>query len=165
MPQTHPGPNAKGGVAAYSNRGYTDTTVAAGGGGGAPSDVDKAYVDAQIATRVGLAGGVANTMTGPLMLSGPPAIANHAATKGYVDSNSGIPEAPNTGALYGRIGNPSGWTIAMPNGGLLGQVLAKYSNLSYDTIWADASTLPFVQDLVNRVAALEDEVARLRNSS
>lgn len=67
------------------------------------------------ATYVKLAG---STMTGPLILSGPPTQALQAATKGYVDGNAGqggIIDAPNDGVAYGR--ESQAWVPVLPMSG------------------------------------------------
>lgn len=48
--------------------------------------VNKQYVDTGLGSKVNKSG---DTMTGPLVLSGLPTLADHAATKAYVDSRTG----------------------------------------------------------------------------
>ena len=138
MPQTAPGPaQAKHGRATYSNRGYTDTAAAAGGGTpGTPGPI------------------------GPPGPQGPPGIDGAQGPQGV--PGPGITEPPAVSAIYGRVGSPPSWSTFMPAGGNTGQVLCKFSNISFETVWSDASTLPFVQDLINRIDALEEEVRNLR---
>jgi hypothetical protein len=66
-------------VAMQGRIGTLETTVATLNA----NPVTKAYVDTQDATKLALAGG---TMTGLLVLSGAPTVANHATTKTYVDT-------------------------------------------------------------------------------
>jgi hypothetical protein len=104
------------------------------------------------------AGGGAGT-PGPIGPQGPPGPQGPAGPQG-----PGITEPPAVSAIYGRVGSPPSWSTFMPAGGNIGQVLCKFSNISFETTWADASSLPFVQELMDRVVALEDEVARLRGT-
>lgn len=60
-----------------------DLTLANSTPGAALSAASKGYVDAGLATKLALAGG---TMTGPLILSGPPTAPNEAATKQFAES-------------------------------------------------------------------------------
>jgi len=65
---------------------------------------DKTYVDSQDNLKVNKAG---DTMTGPLVIPGPPTAGGQAANKSYVDSKAGagLPDAPADGFTYGRQNN------------------------------------------------------------
>jgi hypothetical protein len=132
MPQTAPGPTQ----AKHGRATYSNrgyTDTAAAAGGGAPGT------------------------PGPIGPQGPPGPEGPQGIPG-----PGIPEPPVVSAIYGRVGSPPSWSTFMPAGGNTGQVLCKFSNISFETVWSDASTLPFVQDLINRIDALEEEVRNLR---
>jgi hypothetical protein len=94
MPQTAPGPAAKGGVASFTNRGYADQS----GGGGTPGPEGPAG-PAGPAGPVGPSGppGTAGTdgATGPAGPAGPQGPIGNTGPASF-------PDAPNDGQMYVR---------------------------------------------------------------
>lgn len=74
----------------------------------------EAAANAAVAATANKVDRTGDVMTGFLTLNADPTASLHAATKHYVDvqGSSGIPEAPNDGALYGR--QSLGWAAAQP---------------------------------------------------
>lgn len=82
-------------------------------GADAPSDgTSYGRVNAGWSRTVAVAG---DTMQGFLTLSGAPTLANHAATKAYVDARTSFGDAPSDGFLYGR--GSLAWARAVPLAG------------------------------------------------
>jgi hypothetical protein len=105
--------------------------------------------DAGWARTVALAG---DSMTGPLVLSGDPTLALHAATKQYVDLRP--VDAPNDGSAYGR--QSAAWVKVLPLAG--GTLLGMLTLSAGPTLGMHAATKQYVDARASVVSVTISDV-------